>query len=215
MWARSPAGVMQLSYIRLRIVQSHYHVVHRRGSAVTTKSSSTVLCAIPHITIARSPLCCLHHYFEGADMSKQAEHVKDHFEKHSTIDDMQHTAYKAGQAMVNEVQDEFKRGCTWIKNHPREDAEIVGGALIIGGVVLSLKDQRDGARAIEEGNQMLKGEQVVSQKLLFEKLGADSSVVTKIKLGNSTEEQFWIDAGSPKGQQLLNQRDGFGGFFKK
>jgi hypothetical protein len=152
---------------------------------------------------------------EGADMSKHAEPIKDNFEKHSTIDDMGHAAYKAGQAMINEVQNDFKNGCTWVKDHPREDAAIVGGALIIGGVALSLKDQRDGARAIIEGNQILKGEQVVSQELLFGKLGADSSVVAKIKLGNSTEEEFWIDANSPNGQRLLGRRDGLGGTFKR
>jgi hypothetical protein len=153
--------------------------------------------------------------FEGAVMSKHVEQIKDNFAKHSTIDDIEHVAYKAGQALLNEVQSGFKTGCTWVKSHPREDAEIVGGALIIGGVALSLKDQRDGVRAIAEGNKLLEGEQVVSQKLLFGKLGADSSVVTKIKLGNSTEEDFWIDANSPKGQQLLGRRDGFGGAFKR
>jgi hypothetical protein len=148
-------------------------------------------------------------------MSKQAEHVKDNFEKHSAIDDMQHVACKAGQAMLTEVQDELKSCSRWVKNHPREDGEIVGSALIIAGVALSLKDQRDGARVIVEGNQILKDEQVAFQKSLFEKTGADSSVVTKIKLGNSSEEQFWIDAKSPKGQQILGQRHGVGDFFKK
>jgi hypothetical protein len=164
---------------------------------------------------------------EGANMSKNAGQVKDNFEKHSSLEDMQHAACKTGQAMLNEIQNDFKKSCAWVKTHPREDAAIAGGALIIGGVALCIKDQADGARAIAEGNKILEGEQIVSQKLFFEKLGGDGSVLAKIKLGDTSEEQFWIDAPSPKGQQLLGQLrgqlkdqlrgqpDGSGGFFKK
>jgi hypothetical protein len=148
-------------------------------------------------------------------MSKNSENVKENIPAHRLLGEIQDVTSQASQVMFNEIQNDLNKGYKWAKSHTKEDELLIGGALIVGGAALFLKDERDGARAIAEGNKILRGEQVVSQKLTFGKLGEDSSLVTKIRLGNKSEEQFWIDAKSPRGQQMLDKRDGFNGLLKK
>lgn len=128
---------------------------------------------------------------------------------------MMQEAQKAGQAFLNEVQHDWQNASKWVKEHPREDGMIVGGALVVTGVVLGLKNAKMGEQMAAEGQQIMRGEQIVSESTLFSSLGREGSVVTKMKLGNQKEVGLWLDPESPAAKNALRREGGLGDYFKR
>lgn len=148
-------------------------------------------------------------------MGQPTDKINKVQEKQEPVNEFIRQADRAASAFANEVQKDWQSSCKWVKEHPRETGMVVGGAMIVGGVALCIKDAKDGERVIAAGNKIRAGEQVVQEVSSFEKSGSVGQLSTHIKFGNNTESNYLIDPASGAGRRLLEQRDGLKSFLPK
>ena len=154
----------------------------------------------------------------GQHIEKSAADTKLHTQLHTKeqpLNQFVHEADKACHSMMHEVQQDLQKAGDWVKSHPKEDGMIVGGCMVIAGIALAIKDAKDGAAAIAEGNRLMRGEQVLSEATTFAKTGSEGGLTTTIKFGNLAKDNLWVDPASGVGRRLLDQGVGLGGSLPK
>jgi hypothetical protein len=141
--------------------------------------------------------------------AKAAANPNDH------LGGLMQEAQKAEQAFLNEAQKDMHNGAKWVKEHPHEDGMIVGGALVVGALIVGLRNEKLGAQILERGQAVMRDGQIASESSMFSSLGREGSVITKMKLGDQKEVTMWLDPDSPAAKQALRKASGLNDYFKR
>ena len=114
----------------------------------------------------------------------------------------------ATDAFFQEAQKDWQRCSRWIQQHPREEGIVVGGALVVTGVMLGLRNAKIGEAIVVEGQHVSSGVRICEttaakgQQLIS---GAKISEMTSTDV-----EQFLSHAG--KNEAMASEKLGMTGY---